>query len=127
MVELNETLSSEFQLYQQFKNDLAKIEDGESDEFLVISRRTSFSLWCAIGTLECFSFVAIYLTFLELSALHVNDESLAQKLEDFGKDQSKDDLGKRYFMNVMNFFHEPLRLHKLCKYCHKISQNSFAL
>jgi hypothetical protein len=53
--------------------------------------------------LECFSFRAIYLTFLELSALHVNDESLAQKLEDFGKDQSKDDLGKRYFMNVMNF------------------------
>jgi predicted nucleic acid-binding Zn-ribbon protein len=30
VVELNETLSSEFQLYQQFKNELAKIEDGES-------------------------------------------------------------------------------------------------
>ncbi|CBY25124.1 unnamed protein product [Oikopleura dioica] len=63
VVELNETLSSEFQLYQQFKNELAKIED-------------------------------------ELSALHVNDESLAQKLEDFGKDQSKDDLDMKTLLLI---------------------------
>jgi len=63
VVELNETLSSEFQLYQQFQNELAKIED-------------------------------------ELSALHVNDESLAQKLEDFGKDQSKDDLDMKTLLLI---------------------------
>ena len=100
MAELNETLSSEFQLYQQFQNELAKIEDGESARVLVISRRTTGTTCFGNFELKCFPFRAIYLTFLELSALHVNDESLAQKLEDFGKDQSKDDLGERYFIRM---------------------------